>query len=36
MRKYGTIYRQLAHGVPQTTGAMMGEDIKPRRFDGFD
>lgn len=28
MRKYGPVHFQLAQGVPQSTGAMMGTDIK--------
>jgi hypothetical protein len=28
MRKHGPVFRQLAHGVPKSTGAMMGEDVK--------
>jgi hypothetical protein len=28
MRKHGPIFRQIAHGVPKSTGSIMGEDIK--------
>jgi hypothetical protein len=28
MRRHGPIHRQLAHGVPKSTGAYMGQDIK--------